>query len=183
MFAFGIPSPRDQRHTGICPGFAARPDCAVHAGCPLFRPSDFFVVFLAYILHGSRLRFDPSLASQPKFFFFFFAHFYFPSSGQAVVTGIVPSPPRFLPSIIIAHRVQQYHCSSIFHRVLLTHALALSASQFVRKKKSPRIYTSMHSGGFELTKLTYTRLEDNLIRHRGDRQQWFILVRCSLVWN
>ena len=27
----------------------------------------------------------------------------------------------------------------------------------------------MHSGGFELTKLTYTRLEDNLIRHRGDR--------------
>ena len=27
----------------------------------------------------------------------------------------------------------------------------------------------MHSGGFELTKLTYTRLEDNLIRHRGNR--------------
>ena len=27
----------------------------------------------------------------------------------------------------------------------------------------------MHSGGFKLTKLTYTRLEDNLIRHRGDR--------------
>ena len=27
----------------------------------------------------------------------------------------------------------------------------------------------MHSAGLELTKLTYTRLEDNLIRHRGDR--------------
>ena len=27
----------------------------------------------------------------------------------------------------------------------------------------------MISGGFELTKLTYTRLQDNLIRHRGDR--------------
>ena len=27
----------------------------------------------------------------------------------------------------------------------------------------------MHSGGFEFTKLTHTRLEDNLIRHRGDR--------------
>ena len=26
----------------------------------------------------------------------------------------------------------------------------------------------MHSGGLELAKLTYTRLEDNLIRHRGD---------------
>ena len=31
------------------------------------------------------------------------------------------------------------------------------------------MYTSMHSGGFKLTKPTYTRLEDNLIRHRGDR--------------
>ena len=51
--------------------------------------------------------------------------------------------------------------------MLLTHALALSASQFVHKKKSQRIYTSMHTVGLELTKLTYTRLEDNLIRHRG----------------
>ena len=41
---------------------------------------------------------------------------------QAVVTCVVPSPSRFLPSIFIAHRVQQSHCSSIFHRViLLTH--------------------------------------------------------------
>ena len=70
------------------------------------------------------------------FFFFFFAHFHFPASGQAVVTGVIPSPPRFLPSIFIAHWVQQSHCSSIVHRVLLTHALALSASQFVHKKKS-----------------------------------------------
>ena len=84
-----------------------------------------------------------------------------------MVTG-VPSAPRFLPSIFIAHRVQQSHCSSIFHRVLLTHALALSACQIEHKKESPRTYTSLHSGGFELTKLTYTRLEDNLIRYRGD---------------
>ena len=76
---------------------------------------------------------------------------------------------RFLPLNFIPHRVQQSHCSSIVHRVLLTHALALSASQFVPKKKSQRIYTSMHSAGLELTNLTYTRLEDNLIRHRGDR--------------
>ena len=79
------------------------------------------------------------------------------------------SPWRCLPSIFIAHRVRQSHCSSIFHGVLLTHALALSASQFVHKKKSQRIYTSMHSAGLELTKLAYTRPEDNLIRHRGDR--------------
>ena len=107
------------------------------------------------------------------YFFFFLSHFHIPASGQAVVTGVVPAPPspRFLPSIFIAHRVQQSHCSSIFHRaLLLTHALlALSASQFVPKKKSQRIYTSMHSARLELTKLTYTRLEDNLTRHRGDR--------------
>ena len=29
------------------------------------------------------------------------------------------------------------------------------------------MYTSTHSGGLELTKMTYTTLEDNLIRHRG----------------
>ena len=96
-----------------------------------------------------------------------FPHFYFPVSGHAVVTGVVPSPPRFLPSTLIAHRVQQSHCSSICHRVLLTHALALSASQIVLKKKSQRFHTSMHSAVLELTKLTYTRLEDDLIRHRG----------------
>ena len=90
-------------------------------------------------------------------------------TSRGTLTGVVPSPPRFLPSIFIAHRVQQSHCSSISHRVLLTHALALSASQFVHKKKSQQIYTSMHSAGLELTKLTYIRLEDNLIRHRGDQ--------------
>ena len=111
------------------------------------------------------------------FFFclFFSSHFYFPASGQAVLPGVVPSPPRFLPSIFIAHRVQQSHCSSIFHRVLLTHALAISVSQFEHKKESQRIYTSMHSTGLELTKLTYTRLEDNLIRHRRDRlRMWWV---------
>ena len=70
----------------------------------------------------------------------FFAHFHFPASGQAVVTGVIPSPPRSLPSVFIAHRVQLSHCSSIVHRMLLTHALALSASLFVHKKKSQRIY-------------------------------------------
>ena len=42
----------------------------------------------------------------------------------------------------------------------------------MHKKKSPRIYTSMHSGGFEPAKLTYTRLEDNPIRHRGGRSRY-----------
>ena len=64
-------------------------------------------------------------------------HIYFPACGQAVVTGVVPSARRFLPSIFIRIRVQQSHCSSSFRRVLLTHAFALSASQYVHKKKSP----------------------------------------------
>ena len=66
---------------------------------------------------------------------YFFIRIYFPRCGQVVVTGVVPSSPRFLPSIFIAHRVQQSHCSSIFYRVLLTHALTLSASQFVHRQE------------------------------------------------
>ena len=56
----------------------------------------------------------PRYYSDSASFFFFFSRFYFPASGQTVVTGVVPSPPRFLPSIVIAHRVRQSHCSSIF---------------------------------------------------------------------
>ena len=100
-----------------------------------------------------------------------------------MVTGVVPSPPRFLPSIFIAHRVQRSRCSSIFHRMLLTHALALSASQFVHKKKSQRIYTSMHSAGLGHPKLTSTRLEDNLIRHRGDRIRAIYTPFRSVVYS
>ena len=56
-------------------------------------------------------------------------------------------PPRFFPSTFIAQKTQQSQCSSTFHQVLITLAITLSASQFVHKKKSLRIYTSMHSGG------------------------------------
>ena len=105
-------------------------------------------------------------------FFFFFSPRTLPLSSFSTSRGhrcrSFP-PPRFLRSIFNAHRIQQSHFSSIFHRVLLNHALAFSASQCVHKKKSPRIYARAHSAGLELPKLTYTRLEDNLIRHRGDR--------------
>ena len=36
------------------------------------------------------------------------------SSGLAVVTGVVPSPPRYVPLLFVAHSVQHSHCSSIF---------------------------------------------------------------------
>ena len=115
---------------------------------------------------------------------FFFGTLLLSSYKQAVVTGVSLFFPRFLPSSFIAHRVQQSHCSSISHRVLVTHALALSAGhQSVHKEKSPRICTSMHSGGFELTKLTYTRLEDSLIRHLPGRQAIisYIMISFCLV--
>ena len=138
--------------------------------CSCFSFSSKFVERRTVLREHRTIRHTPSVRQTLCFLFFvFFTHIYFPASGQAVVTGVVPFPHRFLPSVFIAHRVQQSHCSSIFHRVLPTHALALSASQFVHKKKFPPNCTTMHSWGFELTKLTCTRLEDNLIRHRGDR--------------
>ena len=73
--------------------------------------------------------------------------------GQAVVTGVVPSPRLFLLSIFIALRGQLSHCSSIAHR--------------------------MHSlGGIRTHETDHdTRLEDNLIRHRGDRVLY--LLYCT----
>ena len=102
-------------------------------------------------------------------FFFFFCTLVLSSLWTSRGHRCRPLPPVLAFNCYRAYRVQQSHCSSNFHRALLTYALALSASQFVHKKSYLRIYTSMHSGGFELTKLTHTRLEDNLIRHRGDR--------------
>ena len=49
----------------------------------------------------------PGIAQYDIFFSFLLSHFCFPASGQAVVTCVVPSLPRFLSSFFIAHRVQQ----------------------------------------------------------------------------
>ena len=127
--------------------------------CFLFLSCIFLLLFAPLVLSFLSFILFSFVSSQLTcvcrgFFFFFLAHFYFPASGQAVVKGVVPSPRRFLPSIFIADRVQQSRCSSISHRALLTHALALFTRQFMHEKKSQRIYTSMHSAGLELTKLT-----------------------------
>ena len=42
------------------------------------------------------------------------------------------------------------------------------------------MYTSIHSGELELTKLTYTRLEDNLMRHRVDRLYLALSIRLNM---
>ena len=87
-------------------------------------------------------------------FFFFFSH-----TSTFQVTDVVPSP-RFLPSVFIAHTVG--HSDPTARRFFIEH---LTLSRFpqvdlCKRKKSLRIYTRMHSGELELTKLTYTRLED-----------------------
>ena len=55
------------------------------------------------------------LADCPCFFVFCFpSHIFFSASGQAAVSGVVPSPPRYVPSVFIVHKMQHSHCSSIF---------------------------------------------------------------------
>ena len=72
---------------------------------------------------------------------------------QAVVTCVVPFPPfRFLPSLLLAHRV---------------HVSRFLQVSWCQRNRPTIFFSSTHSGGFEVAKLTYTRLEDNLIRHRG----------------
>ena len=71
--------------------------------------------------------------------------------------------------------------------MLLTRALVLSASQFVHKKSSLRFFTSMHSGGLELTQFTYSRHEDNLLHTTGATgcvlQQWYNSSQCSSLYS
>ena len=59
----------------------------------------------------SNTRYSSKGPPKRRFFcVFFFARLrFFQASGQAVVTGVVPSPPRFLLSFFIVHRVQQSH--------------------------------------------------------------------------
>ena len=68
--------------------------------------------------------------------FCYFTHIYFPaSSGQVVVTGIVLSSPRSFPSFFIGFSnltARRFFIDCL----LLSHALALSASQFEHWKNS-----------------------------------------------
>ena len=107
------------------------------------------------------------------------------SSGQAVVTGVVRSPPRYVPSIFIAHRVQYSHCSSIFIECC---QLTLSRSPLIHfyARKSPYVY--VHSVIIELTKLilvgtrkTYQAILYNIHTYmeRCDRP-WVTLNLCEM---
>ena len=89
------------------------------------------------------------------------------SSGQAVVTGVVPSSPRYVPPIFIAHRVQHSHCSSIF---IECRQLTLSRFPLINffnaNKKSLRVCALGENWTREID---FSRHEDNLPSHRGRR--------------
>ena len=71
-----------------------------------------------------------------------------------------------MPSIFIAHRVQHSHFSSIFHRMLLTNALALSANNFFLQEESLRVCAL---GENSTREIDFSRHEDILPSHRGRR--------------
>ena len=70
------------------------------------------------------------------------------SSGHAVVTGFVPSPPRYMPSILSRIGVQHSHCSSIF---IVASLRSRAFRQSVFYARSP--YEYVHSVIIELAKL------------------------------
>ena len=87
------------------------------------------------------------------------------SSGQAVVTGVVPSPPRYVPSICIAHRVQHSHCSSTFIECCQLTLSRFPLRSIFMQDKSP--YEYVHSVRIELTpEIDFSGHEDNLPSHR-----------------
>ena len=60
-------------------------------------------------------------------------------SGQAVVTGVVPSPPPVRALHFYRAWGSAFPLLVVFHRMLLTHALALSVNHFLCMKKSLRV--------------------------------------------
>ena len=78
----------------------------------------------------------------------FFSHVYFPTSGQAVVSGFVPSPPRYVPSVSITHKISvPAACRSSSG---VDNSRSRSFCESIRAQgRFLRIYTSTHSGGLE----------------------------------
>ena len=83
-------------------------------------------------------RLHNCLSTDVSFFLFFFFHTLLLSSfWTSHDHRCRPFSPRLSPSNNIAHKVQQSRCSSIFHRVLPTHALARGPQVNLFTRKSP----------------------------------------------
>ena len=85
-----------------------------------------------------------------------------------MVTGIFPSPPRYLPSFLRFH-LSAFTLANSHLLVLLTNALALSLSSLFQRKKSLRIKRArvcMHSVRLQPTTLSLEGMIFHLLRHR-----------------
>ena len=102
----------------------------------------------------------------PELFFFFtlLLSSFWTSRGH---TGVVPSPPRFLPSIFIAHRVQQSHCSSIFHRSVANSRSRAFRKSFCAQEKVPTNLYEYAPGEARTLETDLLYQARGLIRHRG----------------
>ena len=90
------------------------------------------------------------------------APFFFLASGRVHRFRLFFPPVLAFLQFLSPQRVQQSHCSSIFHRVLLTHALALSASQFCKKcYKDVNLCTRKSPNDFVREYLVCTRRGSN----------------------
>ena len=99
-------------------------------------------------------------------FFFVFppTYFYFPASGQAVVTGVVPSSPQFSPSTFFAHR----QGSAI--------PLLFDFSSSVANSRSPLSESQLHTGKRPNEfKWVYTRPGSN-------SRNWPIMPGSRITW-
>ena len=152
----------------------------LHTRCPCRCNSFFsFILFIEIQVPLWPQKYDTAVCMDT----FFFSHtftFQLLDKPWSQVSSLLPpvSGLNFLSRIGFSNATARRH---FMECLLLTHALALSASQSVHKKKSQRIVTSMYSARLELTKLTYIRVEDNLIRHRGDRLDTYSLHSYVLV--
>ena len=108
-------------------------------------------------------------------FFFFGHHFYFPAQlgGSLSLSDLLDKPWSQVSSLPPGTCLQFLSRIGLafpllvdFHRMLLTHALALSANQFLSKKKSLRVCA--HSENWT-REIDFSRHEDNPPSHRGCR--------------
>ena len=92
-----------------------------------------------------------------------------------MVTGAIPASPRFSSSICIGHRF------AIPLLVDISSSVANSRSRAFRKSicGQEKVLTTLYEyalGGARTHETDLSKLEDNLIRHRGDRPSTVILI-------
>ena len=132
---FGTSSSTEGTRNWTCSYYASHKNQKMCTACDLqvIVHFSFFFVFLTPFVIFALLDF-----SSCFLFLLLLSHFYSPACGLnpwSLVSSLPPPPGSRLQFLSRIRMVLQSHCSSIFRRVLVTHALALSASQFVHKKK------------------------------------------------